>query len=146
MKTPIEQIHEALDELIELRSFLPERYSMIAVHVRMDKAIAALAALKSMEGQDVVAWTTKLALDVMKANEGTPFGIIEAASKNIWGTDAVPLYTTPRPTEQPLTPRLTVDEAMEVVRKWYNELGIIDLNGVSIPDDLRTRLTQAIKP
>ena len=48
-----------------------------------------------------VAWTTKLALDVMKANEGTPFGIIEAASKNIWGVDAVPLYTTPRPTEQP---------------------------------------------
>lgn len=51
MKTAIEQVREALDELIELRSFLPERYSMIAVHVRMDKAIAALTSLKSLEGR-----------------------------------------------------------------------------------------------
>lgn len=60
MKTAIDTIREALDELIELRSFLPERYSMIAVHVRMDKAIAALTALKSLEGQGWVSVKDRL--------------------------------------------------------------------------------------
>ncbi|HRA18571.1 MAG TPA: DUF551 domain-containing protein [Flavobacteriales bacterium] len=60
MKTAIDTIREALDELIELRSFLPERYSMIAVHVRMDKAIAALTSLKSLEGQGWISVDERL--------------------------------------------------------------------------------------
>ena len=150
MKTPIEQAIEALEKAL----YAASQYNLMAAPVASElqsAAVLALAALKSLEGQEVVAWITKLALDVMKANEGTPFGIVEAAYKNIWGADAVPLYTTPRPAQPS---RLTVDEAMKSFDEAVDasiEAGDenedqdwIDIKDVRV--DFLTRLTQAIKP
>lgn len=51
------------------------------------------AGLSQREGdEEPAAWTTKLALDVMTANAGTQFGIIDATSHNLWGENGIPLY------------------------------------------------------
>jgi hypothetical protein len=144
MKTAIDTIREALEASISGLDWYKQNEPDLwnesdEEHIALINA--ALTALKSLEGQEVA---NKPLVWMRMSDHKFVSDRIKNDGEKTFQDFRVPLYA--HPPSNPSEPRLTVDEAMEVVERWYAELGIVDMKGVAAADDLRARLTQSAKP